>query len=154
MTDAPDTNLLIHGLRMTSRSWELWTARYRDAGDTVIAESWPGMDADVEVLRRDPAPIADLTVTKIVDHDAAIIDGLDRPPIVMGHSFGGAFTQVLLDRGLGAAGVAIASAAVKGATKLPLSTLRTGWPILRWPGNRHRAVSITRSSSTTGSPTT
>ena len=60
----------------------------------------------------------------------------------MGHSFGGAFTQVLLDRGLGAAGVAISSAAVKGVMKLPLSTLRTGWPILRNPLNRHKAVAI------------
>ena len=34
----------------------------------------------------------------------------------MGHSFGGAFTQLLLDRGLGAAGVAIDSAAVDRET--------------------------------------
>ena len=37
----------------------------------------------------------------------------------MGHSFGGAFTQILLDRGLGAAGVAIDSAPVKGMLALP-----------------------------------
>jgi predicted alpha/beta hydrolase len=36
-----------------------------------------------------------------------IIRGLDRPPIIIGHSFGGLFTQLLLDCGLGAAGVAI-----------------------------------------------
>jgi len=50
---------------------------------------------------------------------------------------------VLLDDGLGAAGVAVDSAAVKGVTRLPFSTLRTGWPILRNPANRRRAVSIT-----------
>jgi pimeloyl-ACP methyl ester carboxylesterase len=142
MTEAPDTVVLIHGLWMTSRSWELWSQRYRDRGLTVIAEGWPGMDADVETLRRDSAPIAALTMAKVVDHYDAIVRGLDRPPIIIGHSFGGAFTQVLLDRGLGAAGVAIASAAVKGVTKLPFSTLRTGWPILRNPANKRRAVSI------------
>ena len=63
-------------------------------------------------------------------------------PIIMGHSFGGAFAQVLLDRGLGVAGVAIDSAAVKGVKRLPFSTLRTGWPILRNPLNRHRAVPL------------
>ena len=131
MTDSPDTVVLIHGLWMTSRSWELWAGRYRDRGLTVIDESWPGMNADVEALRRDPSPIAPLTIDTIVDHYAGIIATLDRPPIIMGHSFGGAFTQVLVDRGLGAAGVAIDSAAVKGVTKLPFSTLRTGWPILR-----------------------
>ena len=143
MTDAPDTVVLIHGLWMTARSWELWAGRYRDRGFTVIAESWPGMEGEVEALRTDPAPIAGLTIDKIVGHYASIIGGLDRPPIIMGHSFGGAFTQVLVDRGLGAAGVAIGSAAVKGVMKLPFSTLRTGWPILRNPANRHRAVSIT-----------
>ena len=142
MTESPDTIVLIHGLWMTSKSWESWAERYRARGYTVIAESWPGMDADVEQLRRDPSPIAGLTATKVIDHYAAIIEALDRPPIIMGHSFGGAFTQVLLDRGLGACGVAIASAAVKGVTKLPFSTLRTGWPILRNPRNKHKAVAI------------
>ena len=142
MTESPDTIVLIHGLWMTAKSWEFWADRYRDRGYTVIAGSWPGMDADVDQLRRDPSPIADLTATKVIDHYAAIIEELDRPPIIMGHSFGGAFTQVLLDRGLGASGVAIASAAVKGVTKLPFSTLRTGWPILRNPTNKHKAVTI------------
>jgi pimeloyl-ACP methyl ester carboxylesterase len=61
----------------------------------------------------------------------------------MGHSFGGAFTEVLLDRGLGAAGVAIDAAGVRGITKLPLSTLRSGFPVLKSPANRHRAVALT-----------
>ena len=143
MTEVPDTVVLIHGLWMTSRCWEFWADRYRDRGYTVITAGWPGMDADVDALRRDPAPIAELTIANIVDHYATIIRGLDRPPIIIGHSFGGAFTQVLLDDGLGAAGVAVDSAAVKGVTRLPFSTLRTGWPILRNPANRRRAVSIT-----------
>jgi len=142
VTESSHTIVLIYGLWMTSRSWELWADRYRERGYTVIAESWPGMDADVEELRRNPSAIAALTATKVIDHYAAIITGLDRPPIIMGHSFGGAFTQVLLDRGLGACGVAISSAAVKGVTKLPFSTLRTGWPILRNPRNKHKAVAI------------
>jgi pimeloyl-ACP methyl ester carboxylesterase len=142
MTNPPDTVVMIHGLWMTSRSWENWAERYRSAGFTVHDEGWPGMDAEVEALRRNPAPIARLSIAKIVDHYAGIIKNLVRPPIIMGHSFGGAFTQVLLDRGLGAAGVAIDSAAVKGVMKLPFSTLRTGWPILRNPANRHKAVAI------------
>src|SRR5262245_4127019 len=120
MTTTADTIVLVHGLWMTSRCWEHWVERYRRAGYTVIAESWPGMGADVERLRDDPRLIAELTIRRIVDHYDRIISGLDRPPIIIGHSFGGAFTQVLLDRGLGAAGVAIAPAPVKGVLKLPL----------------------------------
>ena len=76
-------------------------------------------------MNADPSPIAGLGIAKIVDHYDAIIRSLDRPPIIMGHSFGGAFTQVLVGRGLGAAGVAIHSAPVKGILRLPISTLRT-----------------------------
>ena len=142
MPTSPDTVVLIHGLWMTSRSWERWAERYRGAGYDVVNESWPGMDAEVEALRQDPAAIARQNIGDIIDHYDRIVRALHRPPIIMGHSFGGAFTQVLLDRGLGAAGVAIHSAAVKGVTKLPFSTLRTGWPILRSPRNRRKAVPI------------
>ena len=143
MATNADTVILIHGLWLTARSWEHWANRYSDHGFNVIADSWPGLEAEVEELRLDPTPIANQRIELIVDHYARIIRGLDRPPIIMGHSFGGAFTQILLDRGLGAAGVAIGSAAVRGVRRLPLSTLRSGWPILRNPLNINRAVPIT-----------
>src|SRR6478735_3355750 len=117
------TIVLIHGLWMTALSWEHWVARYEAAGHRVIARSWPGMDGDIEALRTDDSAIDHLGIEEIVDHYDGIIRALDEPPIIMGHSFGGAFTQVLLDRGLGCAGVAVDSAAVKGITKLPFSTL-------------------------------
>ncbi|GAB3964242.1 alpha/beta hydrolase [Plantactinospora veratri] len=109
----PDTVVLIHGLWLTSRSWEHWADRYRRAGFQVLTPAWPGMDSDVEALRRDSASIAELTSDQIVEHHERIIRDLPTPPIIMGHSFGGAFAQMLLDRGLGAAGVAIDSAPVK-----------------------------------------
>ena len=60
------------------------------------------MDGDIDELRRDPTGIEHLGIEEIVDYYAGIIGELDSPPIIMGHSFGGAFTQILLDRGLGA----------------------------------------------------
>ena len=45
-----------------------------------------------------------LGITEVVDHYDRIIRGLDTPPVIMGHSFGGLITELLLDRGLGAAG--------------------------------------------------
>jgi pimeloyl-ACP methyl ester carboxylesterase len=65
---SPDTVVLIHGLWMTPRSWEKWIERYADRGLTVIAPSWPGMEAENEDLKRDPSPIARQTVPQIVDH--------------------------------------------------------------------------------------
>jgi pimeloyl-ACP methyl ester carboxylesterase len=101
------------------------------------------MEGDVETLRRDTSGYERLHAREIVDHYQAVIRGLDRPPIVMGHSFGGAFVQLLLDRGLGAAGVAVDSAPTKGVLQLPLSTIRSALPILRNPFNRNNAVPLT-----------
>jgi pimeloyl-ACP methyl ester carboxylesterase len=139
----PSTIVLIHGLWMTPRSWEHWVDRYRAAGFQVLAPAWPGMEAEVEELNRDPSPIERLKIAEIIDHYQGVIRGLDRPPIIMGHSFGGAFVQVLLDRGLGAAGVAIDSAAVKGVLRTPPSTLKSAFPVLKNPANARRAVPLT-----------
>ena len=143
MSDAPDTIVLIHGLWVTSLSWEHWVERYTDQGYRVIARSWPGMEGDIDEFRRDPSAVAGLGVTEIVDHYDAIIRELDAPPVVMGHSFGGLVTQILLDRGLGAAGVAIDSAPVKGILTLPFSTLKVAAPALRNPLNDRRALPLT-----------
>ena len=128
---------------MTPRCWEHWIERYGERGHRVLAPAWPGMEAEVEALRRDPSPIARLTIRAILDHYERMIRELDRPPIVMGHSFGGAFAQVLLDRGLGAAGVAIDSASIGVWRPPPLSTVRCVWRIALNPANRHRAVGLT-----------
>ncbi len=101
------------------------------------------MDIDINELRRDPSPIATLGVAEIVDHYEKIIRELDGPPTIIGHSFGGLITQILLDRGLGAAGVAIAPAPVKGILFLPFSTLKVSFPALSNPANDHRAVPLT-----------
>ncbi|MCO1597246.1 alpha/beta hydrolase [Micromonospora sp. RHAY321] len=138
-----DTVVLVHGLWMTPRSWEGWADRYAARGLRILAPAWPGMDREVERLRDDPAPIAQQSIARIVAHYDRIIRTLVRPPIIMGHSFGGLITQLLVDRGLGAAAVGVAPAPVKGVLKLPLSTLRSGFAILRNPANRNRAVPFT-----------
>ncbi|MGW0434769.1 alpha/beta hydrolase [Micromonospora sp. NPDC003197] len=142
-TPAPDTIVLIHGLCLTPRSWEHWIDRYTRAGFRVLAPAWPGMEGEVEQLRADPSPIARLDITAVVDHYEQIIYDLDRPPIIMGHSYGGMFMQILLDRGLGAVGVGIDSAPVKGVLRMPLSTIRSTFPMLLNPLNRRRAIPLT-----------
>ncbi len=137
-----DTIVLIHGLWMTALSWEHWVERYTSRGYNVLAPNWPRMDASVEALRRDPSPIARESVPEILDHYERIIREQARPPILMGHSFGGAFVQALLDRGLGAAGVGIDAAPVRGVLDLPLSTLHSAWSLLRNPIQRYKAVPL------------
>jgi pimeloyl-ACP methyl ester carboxylesterase len=137
---APDTIVLIHGLWMTPRSWEAWVARYSERGFKVVTPTYPGFEVEVEALRADPTVIAKQTVPATLDHLAQVIEGLDRPPIIMGHSFGGTLTQLLLARGLGASAVAIDSAPPEGIRVSPPSQIKSFFPILKNPANFHRAV--------------
>ncbi len=134
--------VLIHGMWMTPRSWEHWIKRYSDRGHQVLAPAWPGLEGEPEELRRDPSPLTKLGITEVIDHYDRIIRALDRPPIIIGHSFGGLFTQLLIDRGLGAAAVALGTAAPKGVLKLPYSTIRSGWPALNNPFDRNKVVPL------------
>ena len=135
--------VLVHGLFMTALSWERWVERYTARGYNVVAPSWPRMDVEIGELRRNPSRLAGLGAAEIIDHYDRIIRALERPPIIIGHSFGGAFTEILLDRGLGAAGVAIDAAQLRGVYSIPLTQLRALFPIVRNPFNRGRAVAMT-----------
>ena len=67
----------------------------------MLTPAYPGFEIEVEALRENPDVIADLTVPETVDHLAAVIEAVATPPIIIGHSFGGTLTQLLLARGLG-----------------------------------------------------
>ncbi|MGY1773862.1 alpha/beta fold hydrolase [Blastococcus sp. SYSU D00813] len=139
----PDTIVLVHGFWVTPRSWEEWAAHYEARGFRVLTPAYPGFEVEVEALNADPTPIADLTAPALVGHLEAVVRELDRPPVLIGHSAGGAWVQLLLDRGLGAVGVAMNSAPTEGVHVTPLSQIRSTWAVLKNPANRHRAVELT-----------
>lgn len=141
--DRPDTIVLIHGLWMTPRSWEHWVPYYEAKGFRVLTPTYPGFEIEVEALRETPEVIATVTVPDTVDHLADVIAGLEKPPIIIGHSFGGTLTQLLLARGLGAAGIVIDSAPTEGVRISPPSQLKSLFPILSKPGSAHKAVGFT-----------
>jgi pimeloyl-ACP methyl ester carboxylesterase len=137
---SPDTIVLVHGFWVTPRSWEHWVAHYEARGFRVLAPAYPGFEVEVEALNADPSPVEALTVPAIIEHLESVVRSVGTPPIIMGHSAGGAFTQILLDHGLGAVGVAINSAPTEGVRTVPLSQLRATFPVLKNPANHHRAV--------------
>jgi len=134
---------LIHGFWVTPRSWEHWIERYEQAGYRVIAPAYPGFEVEVEALNADTSPIAALTVPAVVEHLEAVVSELESPPILIGHSAGGTFVQLLLDHGFGAVGVAINSAPTEGVRVTPPSQIKSLFPALKNPANRHRAVGFT-----------
>jgi pimeloyl-ACP methyl ester carboxylesterase len=139
------TIVLIHGLWMTPTSWDTWAERYRAQGHTVIVPGWPGIgDRTVADIRRDPSNLKNIGINQIVDHYAAIIAALPVKPIIMGHSFGGLFAQMLADRGLGSAIVGVTPGQPAGITVLPASTLKSGGPVLSNPFNKNGVLPISK----------
>jgi len=136
------TVVLVHGLWMTPLAWEHWVERYEARGCTVLTPGYPGIgqgEEGLRALRENPDVVAGIGVREVMDYLTDYIGKLDTSPIIMGHSFGGTFAQLLVGNGLGTAGVSIDGAGVKGIKALPLSELRSTFPVLKNPANSKRA---------------
>ena len=142
-TSPPIPLVLIHGAWLSAKSWENYADYFAKRGFDVSAPEWPRKEGDVEELRETAAETGGLGVEEIVDHYEGIIRELDQPPVIIGHSYGGLFTELLLDRGLGRAGVALSPAPPKGILTLPFSTLKSAAPALAHPSKWHGVVPLT-----------
>jgi len=134
---------LIHGAWLSARSWENYSQYFDKRGFAVSAPEWPRKQGDVEEMREAAEESAGLGVQEIVDHFEGLISDLEQPPVLIGHSYGGLFVELLLDRGLGRAGVAMSPAPPKGILALPFSTLKAGAPALAHPSKWHGVVTLT-----------
>lgn len=137
------TMVLIHGAWLTSLSWELWIPYFEERGFEVVAPEWPRKDAGVDALNAEPDAIACLGIAEIVDRYEQLISHMGEPPVVVGHSFGGLFTQLLADRGLGLAGVALDPAPPKGVLTITPSEFKANAPVITHPSNRETVVTMT-----------
>lgn len=144
MTD-PIPVVFVHGLWIHSAAWQRWLDLYRSAGYAPIAPGWPGDAATVQETRGNSAAVANKGIDDITDGYAQIIDGLAAKPIVVGHSFGGLIAQKLLAAGVAAAAIAIDPGQIKGVKPLPFAQIRSGLPVLSRPGNKAKAVTLTKS---------
>ena len=135
--------VFVHGLWLLPSSWDRWAGVFEQAGYSALTPGWPDDPRTVAEANAHPEVFANKTVGQVADHFEAIIRQLERKPIIVGHSFGGLLVQILAGRSLAAASVAIDPAPFRGVLPLPLSALRSAWPVLANPANRHRAVSLT-----------
>ena len=134
--------VLIHGLWLLPSSWANWAQLFEEAGYAALTPDWPDDPETVEEARANPDVFAKKTLGQIADHTAEVIGKLDKKPAVMGHSTGGLVAQMIADRGLSAATVAIAPGPFRGVLPIPISALRSVMPVLKNPLNRGRAVTL------------
>jgi alpha-beta hydrolase superfamily lysophospholipase len=99
---AAGTVVLIHGACVEAPSLRYWLARYTARGYAVVAAGVPLQPSEDCLKARDPSSMA-----AVVDYYEHLLLSMPEPPILIGHCFGGVIVQLLLDRRLGAAGVAI-----------------------------------------------
>jgi pimeloyl-ACP methyl ester carboxylesterase len=135
--------VFVHGLWLLPSSWDRWASVFEDAGYTALTPGWPDDPDTVDEAKAHPEVFAHKTVGQVADHFEQIIQGLDRKPAVIGHSFGGLLTQILAGRGLASVSVAIDPAPFRGVLPLPISALKSAFPVLHNPANRNRAVPLT-----------
>ena len=135
--------LFIHGLWLHPSSWSPWMRLFAEHEYEPSAPGWPGVADTVEETRANPDAIADRGIEEIADHYVRIVDAMARPPVIVGHSFGGIIAEMLLAQGCAVAAIAIGSVHVDGVPRLPVSLPRDTLLGVKDPVNRHRAVSLT-----------
>jgi pimeloyl-ACP methyl ester carboxylesterase len=135
--------VFIHGLWLLPSSWDAWSAVFNDAGYVALTPGWPDDPNTVAEAKEHPEVFADKTISQVADHYSDVIGKLAKKPAVIGHSFGGLMTQIVAGRGQSAASVAIDPAPFRGVLPLPFSALKSAFPVLGNPRNRHRAVPLT-----------
>jgi pimeloyl-ACP methyl ester carboxylesterase len=126
------TIVLIHGMFMTPLCWEKWILYYESKGYKVIAPAWPGRDKSVDELRRahPDSELAKLKLGNIVVHFEKVIKDLDEKPAIVGHSMGGLVVQLLLQRDVAVAGVAIDPVPPAGVFTTEFSFLKANFPAI------------------------
>jgi len=126
------TIVFIHGMFMTALCWEKWVPYFQTRGYTCLAPNWPGRDKAVEEQRNahPDAQLGQLGLNDVVNHFEQIIRQLPEKPLLVGHSMGGLVTQLLLQRDVAAAGVAIDSAPPAGVFTPSWSFLKANFPMI------------------------
>jgi alpha-beta hydrolase superfamily lysophospholipase len=139
------TVVFVHGMYMNPLCWEHWVDSYQAKGYKCLAPAWPGRDRPIETLRKlHPDPrLGKLTLSRVLEHFTDTIKTLDEKPILIGHSMGGLVVQLLLQRDLTAAGVAIDSAPPMCVFTTRWSFLKSNWPHITPFVSQNRPIEMT-----------
>jgi pimeloyl-ACP methyl ester carboxylesterase len=135
--------VFVHGLWLLSSSWQRWRDLFEASGYTTIAPGWPDDPATVREAFDHPEVFAHKKVQAVTDHYLDAIRRLAKKPAVVGHSFGGLIAQKIAGSGASAATVTIDNAPFRGVLPLPVSSLRSSFPVLGNPANYGKAIALT-----------
>ncbi|MHA4844841.1 alpha/beta hydrolase [Flavitalea antarctica] len=121
------TIVFLTGAFVSHACWDNWKIFFNNEGYKTIAPPWLGKESDAATLRnRHPdKALASVTLPALITHFTKITSDLPEKPIIIGHSFGGQMAQVLLNKGLAAAAVAIHAAPPQGIIPYEFAFLKS-----------------------------
>lgn len=137
--------VFVHGAWVTPQSWDTFRQPFEAAGYDTHAPAWPYVGEWSAQMMNEAPPegFGALTLGRIADSYERYIRMMPEEPIIIGHSFGGLLTQLLLDRGCGRAGVAIDPAPIGGVVPGP-SAFSAITPILLRVAGWKRSYTLSR----------
>jgi pimeloyl-ACP methyl ester carboxylesterase len=124
--------VFIHGMFMTPLCWEHWLNYYQSKGYRCLAPAWPSRDQPIAEQRsKHPDPeLGKLKLWDVIERMETAIRSLANKPVLIGHSMGGLVVQLLLQRDLAVAGVAIDPAPPQGVFTTAWSFLKSNFPAI------------------------
>ncbi len=121
--------VFIHGMFGGAWCWEHYVPLFEKAGYSC---STPALRYHELPLNEQPhARLGTVSVADYVADLKQYIQSLPHQPILIGHSMGGLLVQLLLEQGVGRAGVCLTPASPRGIMALSPSVLRSFWGILK-----------------------
>ena len=131
-TTLPKNIVFITGAFVSSDCWNDWKIYFEQQGYNTIVPAWPYKDAPACTLRqRHPdADVAGQRLANLTAYFENIVKELPEKPILIGHSMGGLITQLLLQKDMAAAGIAIHSLQPQGIFTFKFSFYKAGWAAL------------------------
>ena len=123
------TIVFITGAFVSHTCWEKWTVFFETKGYKTVAPPWPYKNESAATLRNQlsDSRIPSLRLSHLIAYYIEIIEKLPEKPILIGHSFGGLLTQLLVQKDLAAVGVCIHSFAPKGMFASKFSFFKSLW---------------------------
>ena len=128
-TASSKTIVFITGAFVSNTCWDEWRLFFEEKGYKTIVPAWPAKDGTASDLRQTQpnSCIAGLRLRNLTNYFAEIAQQLPEKPILIGHSMGGLITQLLLQRDLATAGIAIHSLQPQGVFTFKFSFYKAGW---------------------------
>ncbi|HMK06627.1 MAG TPA: alpha/beta hydrolase, partial [Flavobacterium sp.] len=122
--------VFISGAAAHHSCWDNWKSYFETNGFSAVAPPWPFKNASAADLRNkrpNDKDLAALTLDQLVNHYIKIVKAFPEKPIVIGHSIGGLVAQILVNKNLVQAGIALHSAPPAGVFPYEFTVIKTVW---------------------------